>query len=398
MYCKQGNNWFRQLLQCAFMSLLIVVAGCAPLHPTTTEPSHGSPEWFFKTIPSVPPTDSRSYDGQLYVQKLPMVGREDIQLTLEDRLMIAGTCLPADEQKVTAMERIVELAGKTSIVVVNEAHDFPWHREFVAEIATRLRIKGYEYFAAEDFASNVNDHPDEEFARLDSGFYSAEPVYGSLIRVVKKLDYILVPYEYKPARDSGTDETTAEKVTRREEGQAINLIARIFEGNADARVLIYVGYSHAAEVPIPSFNHTMMSWMAARLKEKTGIDPLTIDQVYCQSRTDNIQLAQATDRMPSGAFDLTVAFPAVTFSRGRPEWRLAAGAKLVDLPAELGTFTERAIVEARFANEPNEAVPVDRLLLAPGEDVPLLLPPGKFRVTVFFEGGNNEEEFLINVD
>jgi len=398
MFFKEGNMRFQQSLNCASILLLIVVVSCAPQNPIKTEPAHGSPEWFFKTIPSAPPTDSRSYEGQLFVQKLPMVGREDIQTALEDRLMIAGTCSSVDEQNVTVMERIVELADKTSIVIVNEAHDFPWHREFVAEIATLLRTEGYEYFAAEDFSSTINDHPDEAFARLDSGFYSAEPVYGSLIRVVKKLDYILVPYEYKPSRDSRADETTAEKVTRREEGQAINLVARIFEKNMDARVLIYVGYSHAAEVPIPSFNHTMMSWMAARLKEKTGIDPLTIDQVYCQSNADNIQLAQPTDRMPSGAFDLTVAFPAVTFNRGRPEWRLAAGAKLVDLPAELRTFTERAIVEARFADEPNEAVPVDRLLLAPGEDVPLLLPPGQFRVTVFFEGGNYEEGFLINVD
>lgn len=398
MYCKQGNNWFRLLLQCAFISSLIVVVGCAPLNPTTTEPTLGSPEWFFKTIPNTPPTDSRSYEGQTYAQMLPAVGREDIQMTMEDRLMLAGTCPLANEQNVTALDHIVELAGKTSIVIVNEAHDFPWHREFVAKIATRLRIEGYEYFAAEDFALNINDHPNEAFARLDSGFYSAEPVYGSLIRVVKKLDYILVPYEHKRSRDSGTDETMAERVTSREEGQANNLIARIFEKNADAKVLIYVGTSHAAEVPIPFFNHSMMSWMAARLKEKTGIDPLTIDQVYCQSSTDDIQLAQATDRMPAGTFDVAVAFPAVTFSRGRAEWRLASGVKLVELPAELGTITERVIVEARFADEPIEAVPVDRLLLAPGEDVPLLLPPGQFRVTVFFEGGDNEEEFLINVD
>ena len=39
-----------------------------------------------------------------------------------------------------------------------------------------------------------------------------------------------------------------------------------------------------------------------------------------------------------------------------------------------------SIVEARLADEPDEAVPVDRLLVRPGETLPMLLAPGRYRV------------------
>lgn len=141
-----------------------------------------------------------------------------------------------------------------------------------------------------------------------------------------------------------------------------------------------------------------MPWMAARLKAKTGIDPLTIDQTECESPSETPSLAKLEDRMPPGAFDLVVAHPRKTFERGRPTWRLASGAQLVDLPAQLADRTARMIVEARFADEPADAVPVDRLLLWPGESIPLVLPPGEFRVSAYEEGLARRDELSSDRD
>lgn len=44
----------------------------------------------------------------------------------------------------------------------------------------------------------------------------------------------------------------------------------IFARAPQAKVLIHVGYSHAAEVVLPNFGGSL-EWMAARLKEKTGV-------------------------------------------------------------------------------------------------------------------------------
>jgi hypothetical protein len=44
-----------------------------------------------------------------------------------------------------------------------------------------------------------------------------------------------------------------------------------------------------------------------------------------------------------------------------------------------------AIYEARMAGEPVNVTPMDRLLLRPGEILPLLLPAGRYDVSVWTE-------------
>jgi len=67
-------------------------------------------------------------------------------------------------------------------------------------------------------------------------------------------------------------------------------------------------------------------------------------------------------------------------ARSIPAFRRPTGA---EIPAGLRRPGEAAIYEARAESEPDTAVPFDRLLLRPGEDLPLLLPPGRYRVTVW---------------
>ena len=47
------------------------------------------------------------------------------------------------------MRKIVDLAADTRIVIINEAHDRPQHREFIRRLATRLAPLGYTHFAGE---------------------------------------------------------------------------------------------------------------------------------------------------------------------------------------------------------------------------------------------------------
>jgi hypothetical protein len=55
------------------------------------------------------------------------------------------------------------------------------------------------------------------------------------------------------------------------------------------------------------------------------------------------------------------------------------------VPRRLKRPAERIIVEARNAADPADAVPVDRVLIDPGEDIPLLLPPGRYKVRAWLE-------------
>ena len=177
----------------------------------------------------------------------------------------------------------------------------------------------------------------------------------------------------------------AERAGRREERQATRL-AEVFAGLPPSdRILIHVGYSHAAEVPIRGFDGDPFEWMAARLKRLTGTDPLSIDQTDCLSDSDSIRLAASSPRHVAGQYDLVVAHPRLAFTDGRPEWRARGAIARVEIPSHLVSDSARTIVEARLADEPLDAVPIDRVMLWPGETIPLLLPAGSFLLAGFRE-------------
>jgi hypothetical protein len=329
------------------------------------------------------------------VQALAALGREDLLSGLTGRVARAGQCEAMASSAGSIVEHLAELARSTRVVIVNEAHDEPRHRELTRQLAIALRREGYTHFAAEAFSSSADRNPAERFGRIDAGYYASEPTFGRLIRTVKELGYELVPYEHAPSAADGANADRAAAIAAREEGQANNLIARIFAEDWRTKALIHVGASHAAEVPIPSFNEPM-AWMAARLKAKTGIDPLTVDQIYCASPSGDLNLAVPTALMPAGAFDVAVAYPSPALFRGRAQWRIDSGAIAIELPATL-VSDQRTIIEARYADEPFDAIPVDRLLLRARESVPLLLPAGRIRLLQLYEDGTPPRSSIMDV-
>ena len=365
--------------------------------PAQTNAVRGSPQWFFNQVPASPVTDLTTGAGQQYQQTLHAVGRQDLHAALPEKMLRPAPCAPwpaTEGDQRTIAERLAELARDTSIVIINEAHDESRHREVVRQLAIELRKQGYQYFAAETLSELAARRPDEHFARLDAGSYSLEPAFGQLLRTVKELGYELIAYEDTSA--AGPPASPAEGVLRREEAQANNLVDRIFRAKPDAKTLIHVGYSHAAEVALNDFGQSI-EWMAARLKSKTGIDSLTIDQVRCASLSDTLELASASSTLPPGAHDVSVAHPTTVLFRGRPQWRIDAGAIAVELPETLVSERSRTLIEARHDAEPADTVPLDRVLLWPGERLPLLLQPGAIRIQQYFEDGSSSRTLILNV-
>ncbi len=69
----------------------------------------------------------------------------------------------------------------------------------------------------------------------------------------------------------------------------------------------------------------------------------------------------------------------------------------MDIPKELLSDKTRVLIEARNTGEPPEAVPIDRVLLWPGETRPLLLPVGSYDLIVYFEGQNEPATASVEV-
>jgi hypothetical protein len=219
--------------------------------------------------------------------------------------------------------------------------------------------------------------PNLPYLEDEDGVYLSEASFGRLGRHAKSLGYRLLPYEANEDGSLPQDATDDQRLDAREEGQARNL-ASFLRDHPGAKLLIHVGYSHAAEVA----RANGAKWMAARLKQMTGIDPLTISQTTCRGSSDTVRLSILPADQPTGTFDLVVDHPTATFKWGRPEWREAAGDRPVSIPQTLRPTTGWRVVEARPMGEPVTSVPMDRVAIRPRENIALMLPAGRYRLRV----------------
>lgn len=323
--------------------------------------------------------------GAMAGQTLSLFGREDlIARTSSDYKPTA--CSPIARAG-DAIGTIIERARKTSIVIVNESHERSEHRGFTARVARALRPLGYDVLAMETlsipalgtpdkFLPPYLKRPDQPYFEDTDGYYLYEAGFGRLGREAKALGYRLLPYEERFSETAATL-SLEEGIARRETAQAEQLAAYI-AAHPKAKLLIHVGYSHATEVPRADGQR----WMATRLKAITGIDPLTVSQTTCRGGGSRERLAVLPAEQRPGTFDVVVDHPTAKFVRGRPAWRVAAGDRVVSIPTALRPAKGWRIVEARPVGESEASVPMDRVAIRPGEDIALLLPPGRYQLKV----------------
>lgn len=318
-------------------------------------------------------------------QTLSLFGREDLIASARDDYRASGCAQATLASDVyTEIER---RARKTSVVIISESHERSEHRGFTAEVVKRLRPLGYNTLAIETLANPTPDtpqqylppflkRPSQPYLEDADGYYLSEAAFGRLGRLAKAMQYRLVPYE---AHSEPTDRAKPqdEQIAVREERQASNLAA-FLRDNPDAKVIVHVGYSHAAEVP----RSDGARWMAAHLKDKTGIDPLTISQTTCRGGASSIRFAALPANEPPGSFDLVIDHPEARFEGARPFWRKQAGDQLVAIASGLTPLTGWRVIEARPVGEPATSVPIDRVAIRRGENVKLLLPPGRYNLRI----------------
>ena len=370
------------------IAMLIVAAGCEGSSESATRVSAGAGfpshiDQLFTAVPAVAPDDLMSREGQVFMQMLPAVGREDIHAKQHGWPIRAAACRKLEPAS-RVIDDIVDAAKDTTIVIINEAHDRPRHREFVRLVAVALYPKGYSHYAAETFADTVSSRVSPTFPVVQDGYYSNEPVFGALLRELIALGFHLRPYEYR-GNNGSVDLDAYASANLREEGQADNLQKIVDALDKSERLLVHVGYSHASEVPIRSFGGKDLAWMASRLKEKTGIDPLTIEQTDCAVEGSQSARTEPSSKHQPGQFDIVVGHPLLSFVDSRPSWRRNDGMRSVRIPHDLRSDMERVIIEARYVSDSPDAVPLDRVMVWAGEDVPLLLAPGEYSLVSFFE-------------
>lgn len=336
----------------------------------------------------IPKPTGNAWDAGAMAQGWSMLGREDRAAESSYVEFKPSACRP-DSVTATGWEKVIDsIAARAAdhrVVIVNESHVLTRDRDTTRRLLAKLRPLGFSVLAAETFThfpggrSPIEEGSGLTWPRQNDGYYLMESAFGRLVREAKALGYRLAPYEQilNPAEPPSSD--ARQSTTLRETAQARNLAELLQKMGPDERLIVHVGYSHASEVPV-SGSGGDIEWMAARLKALTGIDPLTIAQTVCSHPDGPAIVAELPASVTPGQFDMVVAHPLEEFVNHRPRWRRDAGDISTPIPQSLRPTDEPLVIEAFAWGEPFEAVPVDRVFVEPGEELPLLLPPGRYRV------------------
>jgi len=353
-------------------------------------PSGASAQWtaeqrllgLFEMIPEdLESLDPEDNNYQNPIQILSWVGREDIAEAMLENApsFVSRQICPEIGSLDSLWDQVVEEARDTQIVMINESHFDPRHRWIAGLLATRLSDIGYEYFAAETFNSLVFEARDGGSVPFNAGAYSYEPIFARFLGWVDQAEMGWVAYEQRPDQQPENPETWEARINAREIAQTENLMAALFEDHPDARVLIYVGGAHLYEHPVNREGREEVRWFGNRLAEATGINPITIVQHPCVSESEAVW-ADGSEMRSAGQVDYFIAHPPLEFDRHRPTWRREIGDIDTEIPTALLSDNERIIIEAHPAGGDISEVAIDRLMVFPGEDIPLLLPPGRYDV------------------
>lgn len=291
-----------------------------------------------------------------------------------------------------AHKYILSRVKKQKVVMLNEAHNKPLHRAFALSLLEDLYKEGFRYLAMEMLYNYSNASASVTAVRATTGYYTAEPMAGELVRKALELGYTLVPYE---------DTDPGHTIKQREYTQAQHLADFLKGKDSTAKMLVLAGYGHIEEASLDEARIPM----AAYFKIITGIDPFTIDQTQLSEysttpyaavvyntwikkhplTTASVILAgyEPFDLFGLHLFDLQVIHPPTRFSNGRPLWMAVNGMKK-ETPVA-APYRSVFMVQAYYDNEYSEKlvgqlVPSDQTYNSPNGLYYLYLQKGKYKL------------------
>lgn len=290
-----------------------------------------------------------------------------------------------------AKEYILNRSKSEKIIIINEAHNNSRHRVFTTSLLKGLYKNGYRFIAFEALTDTLINQ--RKFPILSSGsIYIQESQYSNLIKEAIKIGFTLFSYEHFGKKgETGKD---------REIGQAKN-IAKVISQNPNGKFLIHCGYDHLNE-GIPGIKEWEKA-MAGRLKDLTGINPFTIDQIpgsekgYPKFNTPYIKMANSkipvimvneqgktyNGDINNDKADCRIIYPESSYTNGKPDWLRLEGRKAFTvLTSSISEYP--ILVLAYRKNElEQEGIPADVTeIISKDETSDLILDKGDYRIIV----------------
>ncbi|HJP98421.1 MAG TPA: hypothetical protein VJ862_07670 [Rhodanobacteraceae bacterium] len=324
---------------------------------------------------------------------------------------------------VPALDYLPQLAKQYRVVFLNEAHNIALTRTLTVRLLKPLREEGFNVLAVETlYPSDVAALARRGYPVVASGFYTREPIYAEMVRTALKLGYKVVAYEADPDHTGDA----------REAQQAENLW-KILKDDPGAKIVVNAGYAHIQK----EGRFLGAQSMAEHFMEDSGITPLSVEQTVMiphldpgmdhpdyRAITDALRPVQPVVFIDSHAkpwslragYDVSVIFPEEHFMDGRPTWLELWGAR-VPYPVNGAVCRNHwpCMVAARYADEGDDAIPADRMVLDPVslmtiDDIKItsgnygmpvgelyLRPDHRYRLTVSDEAGHRIGETVIAI-
>lgn len=321
-----------------------------------------------------------------------------------------GSHLPPSELDVGSLEFTVvpwkkgieEIAANHRIVMIMEDHIVPKCREFTGETLPTFRHAGFTHLAAEAIYESSAALKRRGYPGSPTGVYTSDPRFGNLLRRAHALNFEVLGYDFGKSTHAAREEYAAEQ------------LAKLLKNDSTVKLLVHAGHAHV-------FKHNQSSgdrWLAARLWEKTGVEPFTIYQ-WSRLHDSHDYVATARELQKRGllADEPVLLMPPPTKGigfRDAPYYGVE-GTPLVDaivihpfdestspsnrtvlFPEQMrrvaGRWTARQwpiLICAYAAGEPVDAVPLDQIMLRENESEFILWIPkeAKYEIRVLNKSG-----------
>ena len=295
-------------------------------------------------------------------------------------------------QYVQAKNSIINIAAHYQVIMINESPAKPVHRAFTYSLLQDLYKQGYHYLAMEAFNNYSNKCLDS--LNVFTGYFTAEPVAGELVRKALEIGFKLIAYE----------DTLADKHTnsQRDSIQAVN-IYEVLRKDPLAKIIVHGGYGH-----ISTSNKGNYTPMASWFKKISHISPYTIDQtgmtegsefeygrIFYNYFTTRFNISfpsiiynnkRLFNPLEEKGYDLIVMHPPTNYLNNRPDWLSLEGERKATLiqPTEKMLF----FVQAYYLNEYNAdmlnfLVPADQTYITNQEGYYcLFLRKGNYKIVM----------------
>jgi hypothetical protein len=322
--------------------------------------------------------------GQQGYDSMPPAGYQDVRNFLDTvrNIQLKG-----------ARDYILQQAANQQVIMLNETRYMPQHRAFTLSLLEELYKSGFRYLATD----LLNNRADRQLTAIDmrTGYFSAEPVAGEMLRKAIAIGYKLVAYE-----DTLADNHSG---TGRDAIQAAR-IASILQKDPTAKILIHAAQAHISEEIIAGSYIPM----AVAFKRFTGINPLTIDQTELTAGSSfeygryfyNQFVAKYPLKEPAIAFrkndpvsllendnyDLQIIHPPTTLLHNRPAWLTVSNSRkeFAVKPTEKSLFMVQAYYMDEIKTKLLTAlVPADQTYQTDNDGYYwLFLYPGKYHLVL----------------